>query len=83
MFTKMQNLIASQDNEWAKPYLVSILKEVNESNGSVSEVFKQGNIIKIMSKISNYVRYDLISKNEVVTYNIPSSLNKDIGCLFS
>lgn len=79
----MQNLIASQDNEWAKPYLVSILKEVNESNGSVSEVFNQGNIIKIMSKISNYVRYDLISKNEVVTYNIPSSLNKDIGCLFS
>ena len=79
----MQTLISNQDNEWAKPYLVSILKEVNESNGSVSEVFKQGNIIKIMSKISNYVRYDLISKNEIVTYNIPTSLNKDIGCLFS
>lgn len=79
----MQNLIASQDNEWAKPYLVSILKEVNESNGRVSEISKQGNFIKIMSQISNYVRYDLISKNEVVTYNIPTSLNKDIGCLFS
>jgi hypothetical protein len=80
----MQSIIVNNDAEWAKPYLISIYNEVKESNGSISEVLRSENLIKVMSKVSNYIRYDLISRNEVVTYNIPNSLStKNIGCLFS
>lgn len=74
----MQDALIMSDMDWAKPHLLSVLKEVKESNGNINEILKSSNIIKIMSTISNYIRYDVISKNEIITYNIPNSLNKSV-----
>lgn len=74
----MQDALSISDMDWAKPHLLSVFKEVKESNGNINEILKSSNIIKIMSTISNYIRYDVISKNEVITYNIPNSLNKSV-----
>lgn len=79
----MQNLMSTHENEWARPYLISVLKEVTESNGKIKEVSNKGGLIQVLSNISNFLRYDIISKNEIVTYSIPKNLNNDIGCLFS
>ena len=78
----MSLTIASHEKEWAQPYLKNILKEISESNGSVKEIQRNETMIKVMSKIANFLRFDLISKNEVVTYNIPNHLDKDIFSLF-
>ncbi len=50
----------------------------------VSEIINyEGQIKKIKSKISNFVRYDIIGKNDSVTYQIPEVINSDIKDIFS
>lgn len=79
----MTSLIVTQEKEWARSHLTSILKEIDESNGKISEIFRNDSLIRVMSQISNFIRYDIISKNEIVTYKIPQSISNDINCLFS
>jgi hypothetical protein len=68
--------------EWCKPQLSLIFKEIKESNGNVKEISNSVNLVKIMSRISNYIRYDIISKNETITYKIAEDINEDIINLF-
>lgn len=50
----------------------------------LSEIINyEGQIKKIKSKISNFVRYDIIGKNDSVTYQIPEVINSDIKDIFS
>ena len=79
----MTTLIVAQEKEWARSHLTSVLKEIDESNGKISEIFRNESLIRVMSQISNFIRYDIISKNEVVTYRIPQSISQNINCLFS
>lgn len=63
----------SEIDAWALPYVNKVVKEINDSNGKVTNVKRNSIIIQIMSKISNQIRYDTISKDSIVTYSIPSN----------
>jgi hypothetical protein len=63
----------SEIEAWAVPYVTKVVKEINESNGKVTNIKRNSIIIQIMSKISNQIRYDTISKDSIVTYSIPSN----------
>ncbi len=78
----MNNIASVQETEWANSYLFSVCKEIQDSNGKIKEVMNTDNIIRIVSKISNYIRHDIISKNEVITYKGPSGLNLEIENMF-
>ena len=58
--------------EWALPYIRKVFNEVNDSNGKITNVSHNKFFIEIMSKISNLIRYDKISKDSIVTYSLPS-----------
>jgi hypothetical protein len=75
-------VLTNNCEEWCKPQLSLIFKEITESNGNVKEIMNSENLVKIMSRISNYIRYDIISKNETITYKISEDINKDIDNLF-
>jgi hypothetical protein len=64
---------------WAIPHLKKVVKEINDSNGKVTNIKKNTLFIEIMSKISNVIRYDTISKDSVVTYSIPSNYDNILG----
>ena len=78
----MQYLNNTCETEWCRPQLSVIFKEIKESNGNVKEIMNSSNLVKIMSKISNYIRYDIISKNETITYRVSADLTNDIDNLF-
>jgi hypothetical protein len=61
-----------------QPRLKNVMAEIQRDNGKIEEIFNYDNIIKIMSNISNYIRYDIISKTEIVTYKIPNIIENDI-----
>jgi len=65
----------SQIEDWALPHISKVVKEVNDSNGKVTQVQQKAFYIEIMSKISNLVRYDKISKDSIVTYSLPSQMD--------
>ncbi len=69
--------------DWSKKQISSIIKEITENNGKIGQVLKDGTLIKIVSNLSNYIRYDLISKNETVTYNLSSTMEYEIGNIFT
>jgi hypothetical protein len=69
--------------EWSKKQISSIVKEINESNGKIGQVLKDDSLIKIVSNLSNSIRYDLISKNETITYNLSSNMEREIGNIFA
>jgi hypothetical protein len=58
--------------------LISVLDDIRQNNGKVKEILNNNDLVKVMSKISNYIRYDLISKTEVVTYKIPSVIENEM-----
>lgn len=63
----------SEIDAWALPYVTKVVKEINESNGKVTNVKRNSIFIQIMSKISNQIRYDTISKDSIVTYSVSSN----------
>jgi hypothetical protein len=63
------------------PRVNDILNEIKEANGKVKEFMSTENLIKVMSRISNYIRYDIISKNEVITYKV-STDTEDFDKMF-
>lgn len=65
----------NQIEDWALPHISKIVKEVNDSNGKITKVQQKTFYIEIMSKISNLVRYDKISKDSIVTYSLPSQMD--------
>jgi hypothetical protein len=69
--------------EWVNPRVLDILNEIKESNGNIKELINTDNLVKVMSRVSNYIRYDIISKNEVITYKVSYELNNDVENLFS
>jgi hypothetical protein len=72
--------ISKSDIEaWAIPHFKKVVKEISDSNGKVTNITKNTLFIEIMSKISNVIRYDTISKDSVVTYSIPSNYDKILG----
>ena len=75
-------VLTNSCEEWCKPQLSLIFQEIKESNGNIKEIMNSDNLVKIMSRISNYIRYDIISKNETITYKISEDINKDIDNLF-
>ncbi len=78
----MNHLYNYKEIEWCKPQIMNILQEIKKSNGDISEFLKGENIVKVMSRISNYIRYDIISKNETITYNVPVEINNEVQMLF-
>jgi hypothetical protein len=68
---------------WVYPRVLDILNEIKESNGNIKELINTDNLVKVMSRVSNYIRYDIISKNEVITYKVSYELNNDVENLFS
>ena len=64
--------------EWAKPKIDLIFREVQKSNGKVKNIMFGEELIKIMSKVSNYIRYDVISKNDNSTFKLPAPLELDL-----
>jgi len=79
----MSGTYCLSDVEWCKPQVMNILKEIKDSNGNVKEFFNTSNLVKVMSSISNYIRYDIISKNEIITYKVPKDINNDLDLLFN
>jgi hypothetical protein len=65
----------SQIEDWALPYISKVVKEVNDSNGKVTQVQQKTFYVEIMSKISNVIRYDKISRDCVVTYSLPYQMD--------
>jgi hypothetical protein len=64
--------------EWAKHKIDLVFKEVQKSNGKVKNVMFGEEFVKIMSKISNYIRYDVISKNDNSTFKLPAPIEIDL-----
>jgi hypothetical protein len=78
----MSNILIKNAN-LVSPRVLDILREIKESNGNIKELVNTENLVKVMSRISNYIRYDIISKNEVITYKVSYELNNDVENLFS
>lgn len=72
-----------KDVSWYNERVLDIIKEIKDSNGKISDVINGENLVKVMSRISNYIRYDIISKNEVITYKVSDETQNDIMNLFS
>lgn len=71
-----------QENEWGGEQVLGIIKEIKECNGNIKELLRTDTLIKVMSRISNYMRYDIISKNEIITYKISMDISNDAENLF-
>ncbi len=65
------------------PRIIDIINEIKESNGKISEFMNNDNLIKVMSRMTNYIRYDIISKNEVITYKMYPEIEKDFESIFA
>jgi ribosomal protein S1 len=60
--------------DWALPQINKILKEIKENEGKVSKIKTNNFFIEIVSQIKNFVRYDQISKDSIVTYSVPKNI---------
>jgi len=60
--------------DWALPQINKIVKEINENEGKVSKIKTNNFFIEIVSQIKNFVRYDQISKDSIVTYSVPKNI---------
>ena len=65
-------------SEWAALQIEIVLNEIKKDNGKIKNILECGNIVKIMSKMSNCIRYDIISPTDNVTYRVPSIIANDI-----
>jgi hypothetical protein len=64
--------------EWAKQRIALVIKEVKYNNGKIKNVMCSDQFVKIMSKISNYIRYDVISMNDNSTFKVPAPMELDL-----
>ena len=64
--------------EWAVVQVETVIKEIKKDNGKIKNIINNNNLLKIMSKFSNCIRYDIISPTDNVTYRVPFALNTDI-----
>lgn len=60
--------------DWALPQINKIVKEIKENEGKVSKIKTNSIFIEIVSQIKNFVRYDQISKDSIVTYSLPKNI---------
>jgi hypothetical protein len=60
--------------DWALPQINKIVKEIKENEGKVSKIKTNSIFIEIVSQIKNFIRYDQISKDSVVTYSVPKNI---------
>ena len=65
-------------SEWNTPQIQLVISEIKKDNGKIKDVLKYGNIIKIMSKFSTCIRYDIISLTDNVTYRVPFAIGTDL-----
>ena len=72
----MSNNFAGQND--FSTQLIGVLDDIRRCDGKVKEILNNNDVVKVMSKISNYIRYDLISKTEVVTYKIPTIIENEL-----
>jgi hypothetical protein len=83
----MENLISlskeTKNVNWYNEKVLNIITEIKESNGKINDVVNEDNLIKVMSRISNYIRCDIISQNEIITYKVSPELQKEAMDLFS
>jgi hypothetical protein len=63
---------------WAKHRIELVLKEVKNNNGKIKNIMCSDQFVKIMSKISNYIRYDVISMNDNSTFKLPVPMELDL-----
>ena len=75
--------IKDKDVNWYNEKITNIVQEIKDSNGKISDVINGENLIKVMSRLSNYVRCDIISENEIVTYKVSPQVQKEAIDLFS
>jgi hypothetical protein len=64
--------------DWAKTRMDLVLIEIQRSNGKIKNVIFDDTLVKIMSKISNYIRYDVISRNDNSTFKLPTPTELDL-----
>lgn len=64
--------------EWAVLQVETVIREIKKDNGKIKNIIKNDNILKIMSKLTNCIRYDIISPTDNVTYRVPFVLTTDI-----
>lgn len=65
-------------SDWAILRIETVFNEIKKDNGKIKNVLECGNIVKIMSKLGNCIRYDIISPTDNVTYRVPHILATDI-----
>lgn len=61
----------------------STLSEIIDSDGKIKNIIDSSFMVKIKSKITNFIRYDIISKTDSVTYQVPEFIKTDIKDIFS
>jgi hypothetical protein len=64
--------------DWAICKVETVITEIKKDNGKIKNIIRNNNLLKITSKITNYIRYDIISPTDTVTYQIPYLLGMDI-----
>ena len=65
-------------SEWGTTQIQTVISEITKDNGKIKDVLKSDNVIKIMSKFSTCVRYDIISPTDNVTYRVPFTIGADL-----
>ena len=65
-------------SDWAALKIEIVFNEIKRDNGKIKNVLESENMVKIMSKLNNCIRYDIISPTDNVTYRIPHLLTLDI-----
>jgi hypothetical protein len=65
-------------SEWSSSHIQTIISEIKNSNGKIKNVLKYDNVIKIMSKFSTCMRYDIVSPTDNVTYRVPFAIGTDL-----
>jgi hypothetical protein len=64
--------------EWAVCKIETVINQIKKDNGKIKNIIKNDNLFKITSKVTNYIRYDIISPTDNVTYRVPYLLSTDI-----
>jgi len=65
-------------SEWGTTKVQTVISEITKDNGKIKDVLKYDNVIKIMSKFSTCIRYDIISPTDNVTYRVPFTIGSDL-----
>lgn len=65
-------------SEWGASQFQIVISEIKKDNGKINNILKSDNVIKIMSKFSTCIRYDIISPTDNVTYRVPYSIGTDL-----